>query len=93
MPGVRSHGQQGQVGLSMCKHCVQAGTKGSWYAFLMCCPLLRLMLMFSFLCGINAPPRAAVHYEKGDYDTAIADCDEAVSRGRELRADFTLVAK
>jgi hypothetical protein len=63
------------------------------YAFLTCCSLLRFTLMFWYLCCVYAPPRAAVHYEKGDYDTAIADCDEAVSRGRELRADFTLVAK
>lgn len=37
--------------------------------------------------------RAAVHFEKGDYDTAIADCDKAVERGRELRADYALIAR
>ena len=37
--------------------------------------------------------RAAVHFEKGDYDVCAADCDRAVERGRELRADFKLVAK
>lgn len=37
--------------------------------------------------------RAAVHFEKGDYDAAIADCDKAVERGRELRADYSLVAR
>jgi len=34
-----------------------------------------------------------VHFEKGDYDTAIADCDKAVERGRELRADYALIAR
>jgi stress-induced-phosphoprotein 1 len=43
-----------------------------------------------YVCATN---RAAVHYEKGDYETAIADCEEAVTRGRELRAEYTLVAK
>lgn len=38
-------------------------------------------------------PRAAVHYEKGDYAAAIADCDKAVERGRELRADYALIAR
>lgn len=37
--------------------------------------------------------RAAVHYEKGDYQEAIKDCDKAVERGRELRADYSLIAK
>lgn len=34
-----------------------------------------------------------MHFEKGDYDAAIADCDKAVERGRELRADYSLVAR
>ena len=37
--------------------------------------------------------RAAVHFEKGSFDECIADCDKAVERGRELRADYKLVAK
>mmetsp|Transcript_2032 Transcript_2032/g.3172 ORF Transcript_2032/g.3172 Transcript_2032/m.3172 type:complete len:580 (+) Transcript_2032:75-1814(+) len=37
--------------------------------------------------------RAAVYYESGQFDECIADCDKAVERGRELRADFKLVAK
>ncbi|KAL4437043.1 hypothetical protein ABPG75_004182 [Micractinium tetrahymenae] len=37
--------------------------------------------------------RAAVHFEKGDLEACIADCDEAVQRGRELRADYKLVAR
>lgn len=39
------------------------------------------------------PRRAAVHLEKGDYGEAVKDCDAAVERGRELRADFKLIAK
>ena len=35
--------------------------------------------------------RAAVHFEKGDYGACVADCDKAVERGRELRADYKLV--
>ena len=37
--------------------------------------------------------RAAVHFEKGDYDKCIADCDAAVERGRELRADYKTIAR
>lgn len=37
--------------------------------------------------------RAAVQFEKGSYEECIADCDQAVERGRELRADYKLVAK
>eukprot|EP00887_Chlorella_sp_A99_P005251 scaffold1.g5251.t1 len=37
--------------------------------------------------------RAAVHFEMGDYDACVADCDAAVERGRELRADYKLVAR
>ena len=32
--------------------------------------------------------RAAARYEAGDMEGAIADCDAAVERGRELRADY-----
>lgn len=34
-----------------------------------------------------------MHFEKGDYESAIADCDKAVERGRELRADYALIAR
>jgi tetratricopeptide (TPR) repeat protein len=37
--------------------------------------------------------RAAVHLEAGDFAAAVKDCDAAVERGRELRADFKLIAK
>ena len=37
--------------------------------------------------------RAAVQYEKGSYSECIADCEKAVERGRELRADYKMVAK
>lgn len=34
-----------------------------------------------------------MYFEKGDYDAAIADCDKAVERGRELRSDYALIAR
>lgn len=34
-----------------------------------------------------------MQFEKGAYDECIADCDKAVERGRELRADYKMVAK
>ncbi|KQK00531.1 hsp70-Hsp90 organizing protein [Brachypodium distachyon] len=37
--------------------------------------------------------RAAVYIEMGKYDECIKDCDKAVERGRELRADFKMVAR
>jgi stress-induced-phosphoprotein 1 len=37
--------------------------------------------------------RAAVKYEQGDLAGAVADCDAAVARGREVRADYKLVAR
>lgn len=37
--------------------------------------------------------RAAAEYEKGDYETAIATCLEAIEQGKELRAEYTLFAK
>ncbi|CAM8877582.1 unnamed protein product [Rhodiola kirilowii] len=37
--------------------------------------------------------RAAVYLEMGRYEDCIKDCDRAVERGRELRADFKMVAK
>ncbi|KAG9051010.1 Hsp90 cochaperone [Tulasnella sp. UAMH 9824] len=36
---------------------------------------------------------AAAEFEAGDYDAAIATCTKAVDEGRELRADFKLIAK
>jgi stress-induced-phosphoprotein 1 len=35
----------------------------------------------------------AAHYEKGDYDAAIKDCEKAVEEGREIYADFKMIAK
>lgn len=35
----------------------------------------------------------AVYFEQGDYDKCIETCQKAVDEGRELRADFKLVAK
>lgn len=35
----------------------------------------------------------AAEFEAGDYDAAIATCNKAVEEGRELRADYKLVAK
>lgn len=37
--------------------------------------------------------RAAAEYEKGDYDTAIKTCETAIEQGREVRADYKLIAK
>ncbi|GIL51593.1 hypothetical protein Vafri_7436 [Volvox africanus] len=37
--------------------------------------------------------RAAVFFEQGNYEKCIADCDAAVEKGRELRADFKLIGK
>lgn len=37
--------------------------------------------------------RLAAEYEKGDYDAAIATCEKAVDEGREMRADYKLIAK
>lgn len=37
--------------------------------------------------------RAAAEFEKGDYETAIATCLEAVEQGHALRSDYTLFAK
>ena len=43
--------------------------------------------------AVLAVCRAAVQFEKGAYPECIADCDKAVERGRELRADYKMVAK
>lgn len=37
--------------------------------------------------------RAAAEYEKGDYDAAIATCEKAIDEGRDMRADYKLIAK
>ncbi|GIL86810.1 hypothetical protein Vretimale_15617 [Volvox reticuliferus] len=37
--------------------------------------------------------RAAVFFEQCKYDECIADCDAAVEKGREQRADFKLIGK
>uniref|UniRef100_A0A7N0TBP3 STI1 domain-containing protein n=1 Tax=Kalanchoe fedtschenkoi TaxID=63787 RepID=A0A7N0TBP3_KALFE len=37
--------------------------------------------------------RAAVYLEMGRYEDCIKDCDRAVERGRELRADFKMIAR
>ncbi|CAM6084741.1 unnamed protein product [Calypogeia fissa] len=37
--------------------------------------------------------RAAVYLEMGQYEEAIKDCDAAVERGREVRADFKIIAR
>lgn len=37
--------------------------------------------------------RAAAEYEKADYDTAIKTCEEAIESGRDLRADYKVIAK
>lgn len=35
----------------------------------------------------------AAHFEKGDYEACIEDCKKAVEHGREVFADFKLIAK
>lgn len=37
--------------------------------------------------------RAAVHFEKGELEACIKDCDKAVERGRDLRLDYKLIGK
>lgn len=37
--------------------------------------------------------RAAAEYEKGDYETAIATLTSAAEQGREMRADYKIIAK
>ena len=35
----------------------------------------------------------AAHFEKGDYEACIEDCKQAIEHGREVLADFKLIAK
>eukprot|EP00158_Paraphelidium_tribonemae_P004396 Partr_v1_DN26728_c0_g1_i4_m8762 putative Heat shock protein len=37
--------------------------------------------------------KAAVYFEQGEYDQCIKTCDEAVEKGREIRADYKIIAK
>ncbi|KAK3651000.1 Hsp90 cochaperone, partial [Elasticomyces elasticus] len=37
--------------------------------------------------------RSAAQFEKGDYEACIADCKQAIEYGREVLADFKLIAK
>lgn len=37
--------------------------------------------------------RSAAEFEKGDFDSAINTCEEAIEKGREQRADYKLIAK
>lgn len=39
------------------------------------------------------PGRAAVHFEMGNFEACAADCDAAVERGREARADYKIIAR
>lgn len=41
----------------------------------------------------NHQRRAAVYFEMGEYEKVVADCTSAVERGRELRADYKMVAR
>ncbi len=36
---------------------------------------------------------SAAHFEQGDYQACIDDCKQAVEHGREIRADFKIIAK
>ena len=37
--------------------------------------------------------KAAVRFEQGEYDACIKDCETAIEKGRELRADYKLIAR
>lgn len=36
---------------------------------------------------------AAAHFEKGDYDACIQVAERAIDEGRDMRADYKLIAK
>ena len=35
----------------------------------------------------------AVYFEQNDWDACLKQCESAVEKGREMRADFKLIAK
>jgi len=35
----------------------------------------------------------AVHFEMENYEECLKECNEAIQKGREVRADFKLIAK
>eukprot|EP00762_Andalucia_godoyi_P000349 ANDGO_03061.mRNA.1 Hsp70-Hsp90 organizing protein len=37
--------------------------------------------------------KAAVYMEQGDFDKCIKECEDAIEKGRAVRADFTVIAK
>ncbi|CCH44638.1 Heat shock protein [Wickerhamomyces ciferrii] len=37
--------------------------------------------------------RAAAEFEKGDYESTIKTCEEAITKGREQRVDYKIIAK
>ena len=49
-----------------------------------------LKAYFDLWCAVC---RAAVFLETGEYDKCIADCDTAVEKGRETRADYKVIAR
>ncbi len=43
---------------------------------------------------VQLPPhRSAVYFETKQFEQCMEDCDQAVERGREVRADFKIIAK
>ena len=53
-----------------------------------------LLILLKILCVcVLLPCRAAVHFEMEAFDACAKDCDEAVERGRELRADYKIIAR
>jgi stress-induced-phosphoprotein 1 len=45
------------------------------------------------VCTSDIHNVAAVYYEMGDFENCIKTCEEAVERGREIRADFKHIAR
>lgn len=57
-------------------------------------PCPRRPLVHSPLYLLLSPSHfAAVYFEQGNYPLAIETCEKAVEEGRDLRADFKLLAK